>query len=322
LDYSPDSDVVMIDHTALRAAINLLSASPSGADEVTFEIVFSEPVAPTFSASDLVLADGSLNGTIGVSGAGPTYTATVTLADGNADGNVGIRLLDATVTNAEGVPCPAASSPICAVFNWLGFNAEPQDTQDYAGGPVSFEVDPQCGSPTLSYQWKWDDGGKAVRNVGGNAPVYTIPNATPATNGEYWCEVTYDGITHPSAKATLDVQDHLSVIVPPQGGMVPLGCPFALGVVTTGGFLPLEYTWKKDGAVIPGEKGSAYTIPAVTDEDTGAYTVEIADSNGDIVATNPVTLAIGEGMPVAGLAGLVFLTGLLALGGIARMRRA
>ncbi len=315
------SATVVVDQLEFGAWIQLQSGTPTGADQIVFEVTFSKPVAPTFTAEDLVLASGSLDGTVNVIGADPTYIVTVTLIDPDADGTVGIELLEGGVTDSLGSPCPAASSPLCSVYNWHGFGADPEGTEGYVGDPVTFDANPLCGSPSLSYQWKWDNGGKAVQNVGGNEPQFTLPHAAPSDNGDYWCEVSYDGETHLTAKATLDVKDHLEVAVPLQNGVVPREHPYTFSVATTGGFLPLEYTWKKDGNVLSTEKGSAFTIPSAAAEDAGAYTVEIADANGDLVMSGPVTLTIGEGMPVTGFAGLAMLAGILALAGSARARR-
>ncbi|MCP4589121.1 MAG: hypothetical protein GY842_00110, partial [bacterium] len=193
---SVTSAAVAIDNTPPNATISLLTASPTKADAVEFQVAFDEPVTPSFDSGDVSLT-GDLAGSVGVSGTDPTYTVTVTLTDPDADGTIGIAVAGAgAVTDLAGNPYAGGSSALCDIFNWNGFTAEPQDARGYNGDPHSFSVTADCGASSLSYQWKWDDGAKAIHDVGTDAASYAIPDVTGQA-GDYWCEVTYDGSTYP-----------------------------------------------------------------------------------------------------------------------------
>ncbi len=217
-----------------------------------------------------------------------------------------------------GNPYAGGSSALCDIFNWDGFTAEPQDARGYNGDPHSFSVTADCGASTLSYQWKWDDGAKAIHDVGMGAASCAIPDVTGKA-GDYWCEVTYDGSTYPSAAATLDVEDHLEIIVQPLGGAYTVGGSHTFSVATTGGYAPLLHTWKKDGDTVSTD--ASYAIDPLSTSHSGLYTVEILDDNNDAATSNAVQLNVEPGLPLAGMLGLGALAGGLALAGLLAVRR-
>jgi hypothetical protein len=88
----PTAEVV-VDNTAPSVEIWRAGSSPTNADGVFYNVVFSEKVGDTFTAQD-VTATGSLSlgATIGVIANDPNYTVTVGLADPSVDGTIGIAL--------------------------------------------------------------------------------------------------------------------------------------------------------------------------------------------------------------------------------------
>ncbi len=307
------------DITPPTAVITVLSATPTGADAVDFEVAFDEAVTPTFDSGDVSLT-GTLAGSVGISGTDPTYTVTVTLTDPNADGTIGIAVAGAgAVTDLAGNPYAGGSSALCDIFNWDGFTAEPQDARGYNGDPHTFGVTADCGASSLSYQWKWDDGAKAIHDVGTDAASYAIPDVTGQA-GDYWCEVSYDGGTYTSAAVTLEVEDHLEIIVQPVGGAYTAGDAHTFTVGTSGGYAPLTYTWKKDGITVGTD--AALVLGPLGVSQTGDYTVEVIDDNVDVAISSPAaTLTLDVGTPVAGLMGLGMLASGLALAGLLAVRR-
>lgn len=56
--------------------------------------------------------------------------------------------------------------------------------------------------------------------------------------------------------------------------------------------LPQSYQWFRDGEEIPGAVGPTLTIRIVQDENAGSYHVKITSATGEVVATEPVSLAV------------------------------
>ncbi len=316
---SVTSAAVLIDNTPPNATISLLTASPTGADTVDFEVAFDEAVTPTFDAGDVSLT-GTLAGSVGISGTDPAYTVTVTLTDPNADGTIGIAVAGGgAVTDLAGNPYAGGSSALCDVFNWNGFTEQPQAARKYTEDAHAFSVAADCGASTLAYQWKWDDGAKAIHDVGTDAASCAIPDVTGKA-GDYWCEVSYDGSTYPSAAATLDVEDHLEITVQPVGGSYTVGGSHTFSVSTSGGYTPLTYTWKQDGLSVGTD--ATLVLEPLQVAHSGDYTVEVIDDNVDVAISSPTaTLTVDVGTPVAGLMGLGMLASGLALAGLLAVRR-
>lgn len=57
---------------------------------------------------------------------------------------------------------------------------------------------------------------------------------------------------------------------------------------TASGTAPFSYEWRKDGVVIPSATLSQYTIPAMSPDLAGVYTVKISNSAGSVTATETV----------------------------------
>jgi len=193
------------------------------------------------------------------------------------------------------------------------FLSQPQGARLYSGDSHTFTVevlDAGCG---LSYQWKWDDGAKTIHDVGGDSPTLNLPDVTGMA-GSYWCEILYGGGAYVSATATLEVEDLLSIDIPPVGGEYEPGQSHTFGVTVSGGYTPLTYTWKKDGD--PVSTDPVYLINPLNESHSGWYTVEVEDDNGDLVESDPVELKVGAGVPVASVWALAALFGVcLLLGG-------
>jgi len=317
---SVTSSDVGIDHTQPTATITLLSTTPTGADAVDFEVAFDEPVAPTFEESDVSLS-GTLSGSVGISGADPTYTVTITLDDPSADGTVGIDVAGAgAVTDPAGNPYAGGASALCEIYNWFGFTGHPEGARKYGGDAHTFTVVADCAASTLAYQWKWDDGlGKAVHDVGDDSPTYAIPDVTGLA-GDYWCDVSYDGLIHSSNTATLEVEDHLVITQQPAGGDYIVGDSHTFTVTATGGYAPLTYAWKKEGVTVSTD--AVYHIDPLGEAHSGSYIVEVTDDNVDqAVSDPPALLAVTPGLPAAGLAAFGLLACATALAGLVALRK-
>jgi hypothetical protein len=313
-----------VDTQPPTASIALANAAETGADAVAFDVTFNEPVAPTFDVSDVTVI-GSLLGSAVVTGADPAYTVTVTLAQPDTDGTVGITLGTA-ITDALGNAYTGGTSPQYAIFNWRGFTTEPHSAKAYTGDPYTFSAVANCGADTIAYQWKWDDGGKGriAKTVhdGPAASTWPFPNLGTSNRGAYWCEVSYDGNVYETAQANLSVEPHLEITGQPEGGHVQPGESHTFTAMATGGYAPLSYQWKKNGATIANATNASYTIASLAEGNTGTYTVDVTDANTDTRTSDAAILTVGaEGLPVAGIAGLALLLALMAAGGASRMRK-
>lgn len=307
----PAAGGTTLDGTPPGASITLDDPTPTELDTVRFSVDFSESVGTSFGLEDVSLTPGSLPGWISMSGTDPSYTIAVIPMDPDANGTVGISV-GTGVTDLAGNPYAGGTSPLYTIANWPGFTAEPQDARKYSGDAHTFEVALEAGAGTISYQWKWDDGSKAVQN-GPTTPTWSLSNLTPANAGDYWCEVTYNTTVHQTAVATLSVEDHLLIAQQPQGGTEASGGSHTFAVVTSGGYTPLSYQWSKDGALIPDATEASYTIAGLAATDTGDYGVEVSDSNADTLTSAPATLTVTSGLPAAGIGALALLGTWVAL---------
>jgi methionine-rich copper-binding protein CopC len=110
--------LVNVDSTCPSLAISSASSTPTRADSVAFNLLFSEPVEPTFTLEDIVLT-----GTLGVAataqlwGMDPYYTVVTTPNDPNGTGDIAI-VVGTGVTDGAGNPLPApVESPKIFVDN-------------------------------------------------------------------------------------------------------------------------------------------------------------------------------------------------------------
>jgi hypothetical protein len=171
---------------------------------------------------------------------------------------------------------------------------------------VTFDATAACGASCVTYHWKWEDAAKVLSDVGANSPLLLIEDVDASNVGTYWCEVSYDGLVHPTAPAALSVEERV-VILPLDPQTVAEGETCTFSVSATGGYLPLSYAWSKDGSPIPDAHASTYTTLPLEASDSGSvYTVTVADSNGDQQSAS-VEVTVALGVPAAGVAGMLAL---------------
>lgn len=311
-----------VDLTPLTATIEPLGNNPTGADAVDFTVTFSAPVTPTLTDADITL-DGSLAGAAAVtlSDTNPVYTVTVTMTDPNADGTIGITIPPNVVWTLANNQYAGGSSALVGIYNWRGFAQQPQNARAYVGDFHQFDVQPDCDSPVLAYQWKWDDGAKAIHD-GPTTPFWDVAGLTAASDGnQYWCEVTYDGVTHVSDHAVLSVREHMTFAAQPQGGAALTGGNHTFSVIAEKGYTPYSYQWKKDGSDILNEGNASLVLTSLELTDTGTYSVDVWDFNGELHQSDPAILTVTQGVPAAGLMGLAALASACAALGMRKSRR-
>jgi sugar lactone lactonase YvrE len=191
--------------------------------------------------------------------------------------------------------------------------SQPVELFAAVGRPATFSVGATSTVP-VAYQWLFN-GAPLPGAVG---PVLTFTNITPPLQGDYSVLLTdaFGAVT--SSVARLHVGDAPSIISPPAAATVLLG-RFVDFSVKAAGAAPLTYTWRLNGAPIPGgpatfagngvfafagDGGSA--VAASLDDPMGLAldstgNVYIADFANDAVRkvdrAGVITSVVGTGVP-------------------------
>lgn len=164
--------------------------------------------------------------------------------------------------------------------------AQPDSQSACVGTRVLFTVT-ATGSSPLTYQWKKD----GVDIPGATTALYTIPSVTEAHVGAYTVVVSNACGSVASTPAELSLQLPPVIATPPRAQTACQGQSVTLAVEATG-TPSLAYQWKKEGADIPGATGPEYTIPSVSPEQAGTYSVTVTGACGTTVSAE-ATLAVG-----------------------------
>ncbi len=121
--------------------------------------------------------------------------------------------------------------------------------------------------------------------------------------------------------AGLEVTAGQTYFLIPEGNSVSFEI-FVSGAQGTLSFQWYRHTPDKALTIIPDATDAVYTIAEVALEDAGEYQCEVYDDILAETAWSPMfTLAVGSGVPVAGLAGLAAALALTGLGSALAMRR-
>lgn len=155
-------------------------------------------------------------------------------------------------------------------------------------GPASFSVT-VGGEGPFTYQWFKDDAPLA----GATGATLTFASVLEADEGAYTVAIVNAAGTALSVPASLVVTPSRPVITAsPAAQTVAAGATFALHV-SASGELPLTYTWKRDGIVIPGATAATLTIANAQPGDAGTYTVVVANSYGEVESTGALVEVLG-----------------------------
>ena len=159
---------------------------------------------------------------------------------------------------------------------------QPEEQTVCQGAFVSFTA-AYGGAGPHGFQWRKD----GVDIPGEQGDTLSIDEASTDDAGLY--DVVIDTIcgTMISETAQLIVNTPPAITGQPSGDTLCEGAPFTLSVAAIG-TEPLEYEWRLDGEVIPGEGASELTIDAVTTEDAGVYDVVITNVCGEAISVDAV----------------------------------
>ncbi|HVV02147.1 MAG TPA: immunoglobulin domain-containing protein, partial [Verrucomicrobiae bacterium] len=153
------------------------------------------------------------------------------------------------------------------------------------GGTATFSV-MAAGSPSLSYQWRFN----GVNLPGATGSTYIKVNAQALDAGNYSVVVTNSNGAATSADAALAVTAPPYIIIPPADQSAQLGQSVTFYVLA-GGTQPLSYQWRFLGQDIPGARGPELHIGALVGTNAGEYSVLVANSAGSALS-GTATLSI------------------------------
>ncbi|MBX3737538.1 MAG: immunoglobulin domain-containing protein [Candidatus Didemnitutus sp.] len=156
-----------------------------------------------------------------------------------------------------------------------------------AGDSAIFRV-AATGVAPLSYQWRKD--GVAIAGATGAAMV--LASAQVADVGTYDVVVSNlaGSVTSQGAALTLAEGPQITS-APARRLVVASGAPTTLTVAASSPFGPLTYRWKKNNRPIAGATSATLALPSFTDDQAGAYTVEVIDSRGVVSRATSFVLA-------------------------------
>ncbi len=260
--------------------------------------------------------------------AGSTYTgattASITVAGISAIGSYDYR----AVVTASGSDCnPAASATATIdVVQDPTIDTQPTGATICVGGSNTFNVTASGGTPTLFYQWEYNNGGTwaAVANGTPAGATYTgddsnsmlVAGITAAGSYQYRVVISATGSdcgTVASTAQTLVVEPALVVTVQPVGSQICVDGTHAMTATVTGGS-GLTYQWEYNnsgtwGAVVNGTPtGATYTGATTTSfsatgfDVAGTYQYRMvttsAGNNCGNIATNPASILVADPLAI------------------------
>jgi hypothetical protein len=149
-----------------------------------------------------------------------------------------------------------------------------------------------CGAEILK-QWYFD--GLPIQHA--NTDELIINGITTGNTGEYWLEVTGDGITSTSTSCSVLIYGTQAGDIQITGHPWPQTKPEAENVefvVTySGGSGEITVTWFKDGIALPGAPNSAVLwYGPLTQADSGYYSALVSDGLGNIASSLSAELIV------------------------------
>ncbi len=192
-------------------------------------------------------------------------------------------------------PCGTVES-IAATLNLNQvptIQSQPASQEVCIGSAVTFNVAAD-GTEPVSYQWMKN--GEGITGAIGNS--YSIPSVSADDKGSYSVMVSNICGSVESEIATLTLNSGPSIQVQPTSQAVCIGSAVTFNAAANG-TEPLSYQWMKNGEGILGATGNSYSIPSVSAEDEGSYSVMVSNICGsvesEIATLNPELSAFHSG---------------------------
>lgn len=163
----------------------------------------------------------------------------------------------------------------------------------YVGSPLQISA-LASGSSTLSYQWRLN--GTAIS--GATSPTYLKAAAELTDSGSYDVVARngFGSVTSSIVQVSITAVEApvIGVPLPVQPQSFYAGYPVTLSVSATGG--QLSYNWTKNGQPILGATKASLTIPSLSAQTAGTYTVTVFNSKGSVSSSTTVSL-VDPGAP-------------------------
>src|SRR5467141_2739413 len=136
-----------------------------------------------------------------------------------------------------------------------------------------------------------------------NPPLHALQNGAGNPDGVYASLGAFPKYTYLSANFWVDVVFNSAAAVAPSITTQPVSQTVTAGQtatfsVTASGTAPLNYQWRKNGAVVSSGPSASYTTPATIATDTGAQFTVLASNSAGSMTSNAATLTVNAA-PVA-----------------------
>ena len=163
---------------------------------------------------------------------------------------------------------------------------QPQSQTNNAGATATFLVSVASPNP-LSYRWQKNvtDLANGGNIFGATTSTLTITSISDGDAASYSVIVSNSNGSLTSSTATLTVIDPPSITTQPTNLLVLSGTNAAFGVSLTG-TAPVRYQWRFNGTNLLNATNAIYTIPSVTTNKAGNYSVVVTNSAGSVTSSN------------------------------------
>jgi hypothetical protein len=166
---------------------------------------------------------------------------------------------------------------------------QPLSQSVYSGTNVSLKA-AAYGSPLLSWQWWFND----IAILSATNSSLALPSVTTNQAGNYFVVVTNTLGSSTSQVAVLTVLTAAPAVtlVQPINQTVQVGSNVIL-IVSVTGSLPLSWQWNFNGTAILGATNSSLSLPSVTTNQAGTYSVVVTNSFGSVTSQVAVLTVLG-----------------------------
>jgi hypothetical protein len=182
-----------------------------------------------------------------------------------------------TATTLVNVTTQAGPSP--------NISKQPKSITALQGASATFSL--KATGQNLSYQWKRN----GVDISSANSSSYTIGSASIANAGDYTVVISSD---NGSAPVTSQIAK-LIVTFPLANLTINENTSPVLSVSVTGN--GLKYQWLKDGMPLRGQTNSTLTLKDITVDQSGSYSVEVTDANGNKFTSQSSKVTVNAVLP-------------------------
>jgi hypothetical protein len=185
-----------------------------------------------------------------------------------------------------------ASAPTPGAANGAGIVPAPTITsspqsQAVLEGDTSTLAVTATGAVPIGYQWRFN--GTPVPNATNAA--FSLDYVILDDDGDYDCVVSNPGGAAVSASARLAVQAPAVILIPPTGVTNRAGSNIVFTVAARGS-APLQYQWRLNGVVLPGETSATLTRNNIQLADDGDYEVLVSNPINTVLASARLVVLI------------------------------